>query len=138
MSQNDQKLQSTLFSNVCLFSCFVYIPFDCIHFSYLLFIPALLPFIFYSCTVEGIKFLCKCAMTIRGFSILFYSIVYVQGTQSVFLKRTHYNKNGEEHILVIMNKNVNNIIKGPVGYDTKQTYFFLTSCLKTFILNWHH
>lgn len=50
-------------------------------------------------------------MTIRGFSILFYSIVYVQGTQSVFLKRTHYNKNGEEHILVIMNKNVNNIIK---------------------------
>lgn len=77
-------------------------------------------------------------MTIRGFSILFYSIVYVQGTQSVFLKRTHYNKNGEEHILVIMNKNVNNIIKGPVGYDTKQTYFFKTSCLKTFILNWHH
>lgn len=61
-------------------------------------------------------------MTIRGFSTLFYSIVYVQGTQSVFLKRTHYNK--EEHILVIMNKNVNNIIKGPVGYDTKQTYIF--------------
>lgn len=37
------------------------------------------------------------------YSILFYSVCPRDST--------HYNKNGEEHILVIMNKNVNNIIK---------------------------